>query len=45
VQSYTPFTEEATPGEAVILDQERFLELLTDIAVQAECDENNVCEW
>jgi hypothetical protein len=29
----------------VILDQERFLELLEDIAVQAECDENNVCDW
>lgn len=45
VQSYTPFTEEATPGTPVILDQERFLELLTDIAHQAECDENNVCDW
>ncbi len=45
VQSYTPFTEEAVPGTPVILDQERFLELLTDIAHQAECDESNVCDW
>ncbi len=45
VQSYTPFTQEAVPGTPVILDQERFLELLTDIAHQAECDENNVCDW
>ncbi len=45
VQSYTPFLEDGSTGEAVILDPERFLEILTDIAVQAECDENNNCEW
>jgi hypothetical protein len=45
VQSYTPFNTDGTPGEAVILDADRFLELLTEIALQAECDENNVCDW
>ena len=45
VQSYTPFLEDGSVGEAVILDPERFLELLDEIAVEAECDENNNCEW
>lgn len=45
VQSYTPFQEDGSTGEAVILDPERFLEILTDIAVEAECDDNNRCEW
>lgn len=45
VQSYTPFLEDGSTGETVNLDPERFLELLTDIAVEAECDENNNCTW
>lgn len=45
VQSYTPFLEDGSADEAIELDPERFLELLTDIAVQAECDEENQCEW
>ncbi len=45
VQSYTPFAEDGTAGEAVILDPDRFLELLQEIAVQAECDEDNRCDW
>ncbi|MFP3882485.1 MAG: ABC transporter substrate-binding protein [Actinomycetota bacterium] len=45
VQSYTPFLEDGSSGETVNLDPERFLELLTDIAVEAECDEDNNCDW
>lgn len=45
VQSYTPFQEDGTAGQAVELDAQRFLELLDEIAVQAECDENNNCTW
>ena len=45
VQSYTPFNEDGTAGEPVILDAQRFLELLGEIAVEADCDENNQCDW
>ncbi len=45
VQSYTPFTADGEVGEAVILDPQRFLDLLNEIAVVAECDENNQCDW
>jgi branched-chain amino acid transport system substrate-binding protein len=45
VQSYTPFTAEGEVAEAVILDPQRFLDLLDQIAVVAECDEENVCDW
>jgi hypothetical protein len=45
VQSYTPFTGEGEVAEAVILDPQRFLDLLDQIAVVAECDEENVCDW
>lgn len=43
--AYFPFNEDGSVGEAVILDPERFLELLAEIAVQAECDESNRCSW
>jgi len=48
VQAYTPFEADGTPGEPVILDAERALEILETIAVKAECEpENppNQCEW
>lgn len=45
VQSYTPFNEDGTAGEAVILDADRFLEIVDEIAIQAECDADNRCEW
>ena len=48
VQAYTPFNEDGTPGEPVILDAERALEIIEQIAVSAECDPAdppNSCEW
>jgi len=45
VQSYTPFGEDGSVGEAVILDPERALEIIELIAVEAECDANNECTW
>ena len=45
LQSYTPFNADGTSGEPVILDAARFLELIDQIGLQAECDENNVCDW
>jgi hypothetical protein len=48
VQAYTPFNEDGSAGEPVILDAERALEIIEEIAVQAECDPPeppNECEW
>jgi hypothetical protein len=48
VQAYTPFNEDGSAGELVILDAERALEIIEEIAVQAECDPAeppNECEW
>jgi branched-chain amino acid transport system substrate-binding protein len=48
VQAYTPFNEDGTPGEPVLLDAERALEIIEQIAVSAECDPvdpPNSCEW
>jgi len=48
VQSYTPFNADGTPGDPVILDAERGLEILEQIAVQATCDQEtppNSCDW
>jgi hypothetical protein len=48
VQAYTPFMEDGSAGEPVILDPERALEIIEQIAVEAECDPAdppNVCEW
>ena len=48
VQAYTPFNEDGTMGEPVPLDPERGLELIDQIAVQAECDPEeppNSCTW
>jgi branched-chain amino acid transport system substrate-binding protein len=48
VQAYTPFLEDGSTGDAVILDADRALEIIELIAVQAECDPAeppNQCEW
>jgi branched-chain amino acid transport system substrate-binding protein len=48
VQAYTPFTEDGTAGEPVILDAERALEIIEQIAVEADCDPAdppNECTW
>jgi ABC-type branched-subunit amino acid transport system substrate-binding protein len=48
VQAYTPFNADGTPGEPVELDPERALEVVQNIATEAECDpENppNTCKW
>lgn len=48
VQAYTPFNEDGRTGEPVILDAERALEIIEQIAVTAECDPPdppNQCEW
>jgi hypothetical protein len=48
VQAYTPFNEDGSAGTPVILDAERALEIIEQIAVTAECDPPdppNACEW
>ncbi|MGB0099570.1 MAG: ABC transporter substrate-binding protein [Nocardioides sp.] len=48
VQSYTPFTEDGTPGDPVELDSDRALEVVEAIATEAECDPAdppNKCDW
>ncbi len=48
VQAYTPYTEDGTLGEPVLLDPDRALEIIEQIAVQAECDPPeppNSCTW
>ncbi|HEX6128826.1 MAG TPA: ABC transporter substrate-binding protein [Candidatus Limnocylindria bacterium] len=48
VQAYTPFLEDGSAGDPVILDAERALEIIEEIAVEAECDPAdppNECEW
>lgn len=48
VQAYTPFLEDGSAGEPVILDAERALEIIAQIAVEAQCepqDPPNTCEW
>jgi ABC-type branched-subunit amino acid transport system substrate-binding protein len=44
-QTYTPFNEDGTVGVAVVLDPDEGLEIIGVIAVEAECDPNNVCTW
>ncbi len=46
--SYTPFNADGTPGEAILLDAEKSLELIDSIKTVATCDpENppNSCQW
>jgi len=45
VQAYTPFLEDGTAGEPVILDAERALEIIDQIKVEAECSSDGACEW
>ncbi len=48
VQAYTPFTENGEPGEPVVIDPQRALEVVQAIATEAECDPEdppNTCEW
>ena len=44
-QSYTPYNDDGSLGEAVLLDSDRALEIIGMIAIEAECDENNECDW
>ena len=44
-RAYTPFNDDGSVGEPIPLDGDRALEIIEQIAVQAECDENNVCTW
>ncbi len=47
-QAYTPFNADGTTGTPVILDAERALEIIQEIAVKAECDPEsppNSCQW
>ena len=43
--AYTPFNSDGSTGTAVILDPARSLEIIDAIATQAECDDDNNCEW
>jgi len=48
VQSYTPFNADGTQGEPVVLDAERALAIVDQIATEAECDQPeppNQCSW
>jgi hypothetical protein len=48
VQAYTPFTADGTPGEPVIIDPARALEIVEQIATEADCDPAgppNRCDW
>ena len=45
IQSYTPYNDDGSLGEAVLLDSERALEIIGKIAIKAECDDNNECDW
>ena len=44
-RAYTPFNTDGTVGDPVPLDGDRALEIIEQIAVQAECDADNSCEW
>ena len=46
--SYTPYGEDGTIGEAVLLDAQQWLEMVDQIKVEATCDPAdppNQCEW
>tara|TARA_B100001750_G_scaffold180093_1_gene148503 strand:+ start:3762 stop:5231 length:1470 start_codon:yes stop_codon:yes gene_type:complete len=45
IQSYTPYNDDGSLGEAVLLDSDRALEIIGKIAIKAECDDNNECDW
>jgi hypothetical protein len=46
--SYTPFNTDGTPGEAVLLDAAKSLEIVDQIKTEATCDPAdppNKCQW
>lgn len=46
--SYTPFNADGTPGEAILLDAAKSLEILDKIKTEAKCTPQsppNKCEW
>ena len=45
IQSFTPYNDDGTIGEAVLLDPDKALEVIDLIAIDAECDASNVCTW
>jgi len=44
IQSYTPYNDDGTLGDAVLLDADRALEVIEMIAIEAVCDGDS-CEW
>ena len=45
IQSFTPYNDDGTLGEAVLLDADRALEVINLIAIEAVCDADNECTW
>lgn len=43
--AYTPFNEDGSTGEPVILDSDALLALSDAAKTEAECDENGTCTW
>jgi len=44
IQSYTPYNDDATKGDPVLLDADRALEVIGLIAIKADCTDNE-CTW
>jgi hypothetical protein len=44
IQSYTPYNDDGSLGDAVLLDPDRALEVIDLIAIEAVCD-GDACEW
>ena len=45
IQSYTPYNEDGSLADPILLDADRALEVIGQIATTAECDDDNVCTW
>jgi hypothetical protein len=41
----TLFNDDGSVGDEILVDANRALEIIDQIAVDADCDENNVCDW
>lgn len=41
----TLFNDDGSVGEEILIDAERALEIIEAIAVQADCNEENECDW
>jgi len=41
----TLFNVDGSVGDEILVDATRALEIIDQIAVDADCDENNVCDW